>query len=73
MLGKLLILMIAFLATLGLLHKLASRLGLIKPRPKDQTLRRDLEVSGFRLSKFNIAMLCLVSLYLIWGVTQVLR
>lgn len=73
MLGKLLILMIAFLATLGLLHKLASRLGLIKPRPKDQTPRRDLEVSGFRLSKFNIAMLCLVSLYLIWGVTQILR
>ena len=73
MLGKLIILMIAFLATFGLLHKLASKLGLTKPRPQVQTPSRQYEVTGFRLNKFNIAMLFLVGLYLIWGVTQILR
>tara|TARA_B100001564_G_C20348402_1_gene537772 strand:+ start:245 stop:466 length:222 start_codon:yes stop_codon:yes gene_type:complete len=73
MLGKLIILMIAFLATLGLLHKLASRLGLIKTRPAVPKLSRHIGASGFRLTKFNIAMLSLVGLYLIWGITQVMR
>ncbi len=73
MLGKLIILMIAGLVLFGLLHKAASRLGLIKPRPAPLRTGRQIDISGFRLSKFNIAMLCLVGLYLVWGVTQLMR
>ena len=73
MLGKLIILLIAGLALFGLLHKAASKLGLIKPRPEPPKTARQIDLGGFRLSKFNIAMLCLVGLYLIWGVTQILR
>ena len=73
MLGKLIILMIAGLVMFGLLHKVASRLGLIKPRSDPLKTGRQIDLGGFQLSKFNIAMLCLVGLYLIWGVTQILR
>ena len=73
MLGKLIILMIAGLALFGLLHKVASGLGLIKPRPEPSKTGRRIDIGGFRLSKFNIAMLCLVGLYLVWGVTQLMR
>jgi len=73
MLGKLIILMIAGLVLFGLLHKAASRLGLIKRRPAPPKTGRQIDIGGFRLSKFNIAMLCLVGLYLVWGVTQLLR
>ena len=73
MLGKLIIIMIAGLALFGLLHKVASRLGLIKPGPERPKSGRQIDIGGVRLGKFNIAMLCLVGLYLIWGVTQVLR
>ena len=73
MLGKLIILTIAGLVLFGLLHKVAFRLGLIKTRPEPPKTGRQIYLGGFRLSKFNIAMLCLVGLYLIWGVTQILR
>ena len=73
MLGKLIILMIAGLALFGLLHKVTSKFGLIKPRPEPTKTGRQIDIGGFRLSKFNIAMLCLVGLYLVWGVTQLLR
>ena len=73
MLGKLIILMIAGLVLFGLLQKAASRLGLIKPRPALTKTGRQIDIGGFRLSKFNIAMLSLVGLYLVWGVTQLLR
>ena len=73
MLGKLIILMIVGLVLFGLLQKAASRLGLIKPRPALTKTGRQIDIGGFRLSKFNIAMLSLVGLYLVWGVTQLLR
>ena len=73
MLGKFIILTIAGLVLFGLLHKMASGLGLIKPPLVPPKAVRQIDIGGFRLSKFNIAMLCLVGLYLIWGVTQILR
>jgi len=73
MLGKLIILAIAMLAMLGLLHKFATRFGLIKPPPTSKTPARQIGATGFRLTKFNIAMLCLVGLYLLWGATQIMR
>ena len=73
MLGKLIILMIAGLILFALLHKVAFRLGLTKARPEPPKTGRQINLGGFRLSKFNIAMLCLVGLYLVWGVTQLLR
>ena len=73
MLGKLIILMIAGLALFGLLHEVTSRLGLIKPRPEPPKPGRQSDIGGFRLSKFNFAMSCLVGLYPVWGLTQVLR
>ena len=73
MLGKLIILTIAGLTLFGLLHKVVSGLGLTKPQSAPPKTGRQIDIGGFRLNKFNIAMLCLVGLYLVWGVTQVLR
>lgn len=73
MLGKFIILTIAILLMGALLHKLATRLGLTHPKPRQNTLARQLGTTGFKLTKFNIVMLCLVALYLLWGGTQILR
>ena len=73
MLGKFIILTIAILLLGALLHKLATRLGLIHPKPRQNALARQLDTTGFKLTKFNIVMLCLVALYLLWGGTQILR
>ena len=73
MFGKFIILTIAILLIGALLHKLATRLGLIQPKPPQNAPARQLGKTGFRLTKFNIAMLCLVALYLLWGATQIFR
>ena len=73
MLGKLINLMISCLVLFRLLHKAASNLGLINSWPAPPKTGRQIDIGGFGLSKFNIAMLCLVGLYLVWGVTQLLR
>ena len=73
MFGKFIILTIAILLIGALLHKLATRLGLIQPKPPQNVPARQLGTTGFKLTKFNIAMLCLVALYLLWGATQILR
>jgi hypothetical protein len=73
MLGKLIILAIAVVAGFGLFHKLAMRLGLVKPKPPATPQAREIGTSGFRLTKFNIVMMSLVGLYLLWGITQLLR
>jgi len=73
MFGKFIILTIAILAIGALLHKLATRAGLIRPKPPATPLARQIGNTGFRLTKFNVAMLCLVGLYLLWGATQIFR
>ena len=73
MFGKFIILMIAILATVALLNKLATRLGLIQSKPPQNVPPKQLGTTGFKLTKFNIAMLCLVALYLLWGATQIFR
>ena len=73
MFGKFIILTIAILAVSALLHKLAIRLGLIQPKPRPNVPAQQLGTTGFKLTKFNIAMLCLVALYLVWGATQIFR
>ena len=73
MFGKFIILTIAILAFGALLHKLATRLGLIQPKRPQNVPVQQLGTTGFKLTKFNIAMLCLVALYLVWGATQILR
>ena len=71
MFGKFIILTIAFLAIGALLHKWATRAGLIQPKPPAPSSARQIGNIGFRLTKFNIAMLCLVGLYLLWGAAQI--
>ena len=71
MFGKFIILTIAILLTGSLLHKLATRLGLIRSKLPQNAPTRQLGTTGFKLTKFNIAMLCLVALYLLWGATQI--
>ena len=71
MFGKFIILTIAVLAIGAFLHKLATRAGLIQPKPPATRLSRQIGNTGFRLTKFNIAMLCLVGLYLLWGAMQI--
>ena len=73
MFGKLIVLTIAVLAVGALLHKLATRAGLMRPKPPATPSARQIGNSGFRLTKFNVAMLCLVGLYLLWGATQIFR
>ena len=73
MFGKFIILTIAILLIGALLHKLATRLGLIQPKPPQNVSAHQLGTTGFKLTKFNMAMLCLVALYLVWGVTQIFR
>ena len=73
MFGKFIILTIAIMLIGALLHKLAIRLGLIQPKPPQNAPARQLGKTGFRLTKFNVAMLCLVALYLLWGATQIFR
>jgi hypothetical protein len=73
MFGKFIILTIAILAVGSLLHKLATRLGLIQPKPPQNVSAHQLGTTGFKLTKFNMAMLCLVALYLVWGATQIFR
>tara|TARA_B100001939_G_C16797188_1_gene554038 strand:- start:660 stop:881 length:222 start_codon:yes stop_codon:yes gene_type:complete len=73
MFGKFIILTIAILAIGALLHKLATRAGLIRPKPSATPSARQIGNTGFRLTKFNVAMLCLVGLYLLWGATQIFR
>jgi len=73
MFGKLIVLTIAVLAVGALLHKLATRAGLMRPKPPATPSARQIGNSGFRLTKFNIAMLCLVALYLLWGASQIFR
>ena len=73
MFGKFIILTIAILAFGALLRKLAIRLGLIKPKSPPNDPAKQLGTTGFKLTKFNIAMLCLVALYLLWGATQIFR
>ena len=73
MFGKFIILTIAILAIGALAHKLTTRLGLIKPKPPQNALARQLGTNGFKVTKFNIAMLCLVALYLLWGASQIFR
>ena len=73
MFGKFIILTIAILLIGALLHKLANRPGLIQPKPPQNAPARQLGTTEFRLTKFNIAMLCLVALYLLWGATQIFR
>ena len=72
MFGKFIILTIAILLIGALLHRLANRLGLIQPKPQNAPARQ-LGTTGLKLTKFNIAMLCLVALYLLWGATQIFR
>jgi hypothetical protein len=71
MFGKIIILTIAILTIGALLHKWATRAGLIQPKPPAPSSARQIGNIGFRLTKFNIAMLCLVGLYLLWGATQI--
>ena len=73
MFGKFIILTIAILAVGALLHKLATRLGLIQPKSPQNVSKQQMGTTGFKLTKFNIAMLCLVALYLVWGATQIFR
>ncbi len=73
MFGKFIILTIAILLIGALLHKLANRLGLIQSKPLQNAPARQLGTTGFKLTKFNIAMLCLVVLYLLWGASQIFR
>ena len=73
MFGKFIILTIAILAVGALLHKLATRLGLIQPKSPQKVSTQQMGTTGFKLTKFNIAMLCLVALYLVWGATQIFR
>ena len=73
MFGKFIILTIAILILGTLLNKLATRLGLIQPKPLQNAPERQLGTTGFRLTKFNVAMLCLVALYLLWGASQIFR
>ena len=73
MFGKFIILTIAILAIGALLHKLATRAGLIRPKPPATASARQIGNAGLRLTKFNVAMLCLVALYLLWGATQIFR
>ena len=71
MFGKFIILTIAILAIGALLHKWATRAGLIQPKPPAPSSARQIGNMGFRLTKFDIAMLCLVGLYFLWGATQI--
>ena len=73
MLGKFIILGVGLMFLAAFLHKMAARFGLIKPRPHAPVTSRLAGSTGFRLTKFNIAMLCLVALYLLWGATQIMR
>ena len=73
MFGKIIILLIGVMAVLGMLYKFASSFGLVKPQLPTQKSSNLIDYRGFRLTKFNIAMLCLVGLYLLWGVTQLFR
>jgi len=73
MFGKFIILTIAILLIGAMLHKLATRLELKQSKPPQNAPARQLGTIGFRLTKFNIAMLCLVALYLLWGATQIFR
>jgi hypothetical protein len=73
MFGKFIILTIAILAVGALLHKMATRIGLIRPKPPQNVPAQQLGTTGFKLTKFNIAMFCLVGLYLVWGATQIFR
>ncbi len=73
MFGKFIILTIAILAIAALLHKLATQVGLIQPKLPQTDLAPQAGKTGFRLTKLNIAMLCLVALYLLWGTTQIFR
>ena len=73
MFGTFIILTIGILLIGALLHKLATRLGLIQPKPLQNAPARPLGTTGFRLTKLNIAMLCLVALYLLWGASQIFR
>lgn len=73
MFGKFIILTIAILLIGAFLRKLATRVGLLQPKPPHATPARQVGITGFRLTKFNIAMLGLVALYLLWGATQILR
>ena len=73
MFGKFIILTIAILLLGAFLHKLAIRAGLIQPKPPRNAPARQLGTIGFGLTKFNIAMLCLVALYLLWGASQIFR
>ena len=73
MFGKFIILTIAILAVGALLHKLATRLGLIQPKPPKNAPVQQVGTTGFKLTKFNIVMLCLMALYMLWGATQIFR
>ena len=73
MLGKLIILIIAVLLTLSLLQKLAIKLGLINRPLLAKKTKSHPGSRAFLFTKFNIAMLLLVLLYFVWGMTQVFR
>ncbi len=73
MLGKLIILAFALVAVLGLLNKFAARLGLIKFKPQSPIKVKTIGKSGFQLTKFNLVMMSLAGLYIVWGVTQLFR
>ena len=73
MFGKFIILTIAILLIGAFLHKLANRLKLIQSKRPQNAPAQQLGAIGFRLTKFNITMLCLVALYLLWGATQIFR
>ena len=73
MFGKFIILTIAIMAVGAFLHKMAARAGLIRPKQPATPSARRIGNTVFRLTKFNIAMLCLVGSYLLWGLTQIFR
>ena len=73
MLGKIIILLIAVLLAIAMLYRFASSLGLVRKQPLKQKKEIKFAYKGFQFTKFNIAMLCLVGIYLLWGITQFLR
>ena len=75
MIGKLIILCIGLVALWAGANRIGRALGLkslIKVKVKKQKIKPFFSIAGFEITRFEAIVTVLVSLYLLWGLTQIL-